>query len=298
MKKSYIYAGVTVLIWSTLATVVKLVLRDIPNLQALTISSAFAFVFLLILNIINGSIKEMTSYKVRDYLTIAGLGFLGLFMYSALYYYGIAELGSQEACILNYLWPVMIVIFACIILKEKFTAKKIVAMLMSFAGIVVLTLGSGESASGNRLLGIIACVTAAICYGLFSVLNKKHSLNQNVTMMWISFTTAVCSFVLSLFFEKWQPIIGVQWLGIAWLGIVVNAVAYLLWAIALKDASDSAKIANLAYLVPFISIIISWFVLKEQITINAVFALVLIIGGILLQSVSLKKKNRIVKEKE
>ena len=233
-----------------------------------------------------------------DYLTIAGLGFLGLFMYSALYYYGIAELGSQEACILNYLWPVMIVIFACIILKEKFTAKKIIAMLMSFAGIVVLTLGSGESASGNRLLGIIACVTAAICYGLFSVLNKKHSLNQNVTMMWIWFTTAVCSFVLSLFFEKWQPIIGVQWLGIAWLGIVVNAVAYLLWAIALKDASDSAKIANLAYLVPFISIIISWFVLKEQITINAVFALVLIIGGILLQSVSLKKKNRIVKEKE
>ena len=192
----------------------------------------------------------------------------------------------------------MIVIFACIILKEKFTAKKIIAMLMSFAGIVVLTLGSGESASGNRLLGIIACVTAAICYGLFSVLNKKHSLNQNVTMMWIWFTTAVCSFVLSLFFEKWQPIIGVQWLGIAWLGIVVNAVAYLLWAIALKDASDSAKIANLAYLVPFISIIISWFVLKEQITINAVFALVLIIGGILLQSVSLKKKNRIVKEKE
>ena len=59
MKKSYLYAGVTVLIWSTLATVVKLVLQDIPNLQALTISSAFAFVFLLILNIINGSIKEM-----------------------------------------------------------------------------------------------------------------------------------------------------------------------------------------------------------------------------------------------
>ena len=108
-------------------------------------------------------------------------------------------------------------------------------------------------------------------------------------MMWIWFTTAACSFVMSLFFEKWQPIIGIQWLGIAWLGIVVNAVAYLLWAIALKGASDSAKIANLAYLVPFISIIISWLVLKEQITINAVLALVLIIGGILIQSISLKR---------
>ena len=268
MKKSYIYAGLTVLIWSTLATVVKLVLKDIPNFQALAISSAFAFVFLLILNIINGSIKEMKHYRIKDCLTMAGLGFLGLFMYSALYYYGIAELGSQEACILNYLWPMMIVIFACIILKERITVKKIIAMLMSFAGIVVLTLSSGGASSGNRLFGIIACVTAAVCYGLFSVLNKKHSLNQNVTMMWIWFTTAVCSLVLSLIFENWQPIAGVQWLGIAWLGIVVNAVAYLLWAIALKGASDSAKIANLAYLVPFISIIISWLVLKEQITIG------------------------------
>ena len=289
MKKSYIYAGLTVLIWSTLATVVKLVLKDIPNFQALAISSAFAFVFLLILNIINGSIKEMKHYRIKDCLTMAGLGFLGLFMYSALYYYGIAELGSQEACILNYLWPMMIVIFACIILKERITVKKIIAMLMSFAGIVVLTLGSGGVSSGNRLFGIIACVTAAVCYGLFSVLNKKHSLNQNVTMMWIWFTTALCSLVLSLIFENWQPIAGVQWLGIAWLGIVVNAVAYLLWAIALKGASDSAKIANLAYLVPFISIIISWLVLKEQITINAVLALVLIIGGILIQSISLKR---------
>ena len=289
MKKSYIYAGLTVLIWSTLATVVKLVLKDIPNFQALAISSAFAFVFLLILNIINGSIKEMKHYRIKDCLTMAGLGFLGLFMYSALYYYGIAELGSQEACILNYLWPMMIVIFACIILKERITVKKIIAMLMSFAGIVVLTLGSGGVSSGNRLFGIIACVTAAVCYGLFSVLDKKHSLNQNVTMMWIWFTTAVCSLVLSLIFENWQPIAGVQWLGIAWLGIVVNAVAYLLWAIALKGASDSAKIANLAYLVPFISIIISWLVLKEQITINAVLALVLIIGGILIQSISLKR---------
>ena len=124
MKKNYLYAGITVLIWATLATVVKLVLTDIPNFQALSISSAFAFVFLLILNIVNGSIKEMKRYRLRDYLTMAGLGFLGLFLYSALYYYGIGVLGSQEACILNYLWPIMIVIFACIILKEKLTVRK------------------------------------------------------------------------------------------------------------------------------------------------------------------------------
>lgn len=288
MKKNYIYAGITVLIWSTLATVVKIVLSDIPNFEALAISSAFAFVFLLIVNIISGSIKEMKQYRLKDYLMMSGLGFLGLFMYSAFYYYGISVLSSQEACILNYLWPMMIVVFACILLKEKLTVRKIIAMLLSFAGIIVLSLGSGGGSSGNRLFGIIACVVAAVCYGLFSVLNKKHSLNQSVTMMWIWLTVAICSTVACLIFESPVPIIGWQWAGIAWLGIVVNAVAYLLWALALKGAKDSAKIANLAYLVPFLSIVLSAVVLEEQISINAVIAVVLIMGGILLQSIDSK----------
>ena len=152
-------------------------------------------IMLLIINIINGAIKEMKRYRLKDYLKMSGLGFLGLFMYSALYYYGIAVLSSQEACILNYLWPMMIVLFACLLLRETLTVKKAIAMVMSFAGIVVLTLGSGGGSSGNRLFGIIACVAAAVCYGLFSVLNKKHSLNQSVTMMWIWLTVAVCSTV-------------------------------------------------------------------------------------------------------
>lgn len=291
MRKSYLYAGITVLIWSTLATVVKIVLKDIPNFQALAISSILAFIFLLIINIINGSIKEIKSYRIKDFLMIIGLGFLGLFMYSALYYYGISQLSSQEACILNYLWPIMIVLLACIILKEKFTIRKIIAILLSFAGIIVLSFGNSSASTGNRIWGITACVTAAVCYGLFSVLNKKHNLNQGVTMMIIWLTTAVCSALMSLIFEKAVPINFYSWIGLAWLGVVVNALAYLLWAIALKNADDSAKIANLAYLVPFISIIISFIVLGEKVSINAAAALILIVGGILLQSINLKKRG-------
>ena len=140
--------------------------------------------------------------------------------------------------------------------------------------------------------GIVACVTAAVCYGLFSVLNKKHSLNQNITMMWIWLTVSVCSLVSGMIFEKWQPIVGIQWLGLGWLGVVVNAVAYLLWAIALKNAEDSAKVANLAYLVPFLSIVLSSVVLKEQITVNMVIAVVLIVGGILLQSIRFRRSKQ------
>lgn len=284
MKKNYVYAFLTVSIWGTLAAVAKLLLSDIPNLQTLTVSSVFAFIFMLIINIKNGSIKKLKMYSVKDYVIMAALGFLGLFLYSALYYYGLTQLSSQEACILNYLWPLMLVICSCIILKEKFTLTKAIAMICSFVGIVVLSTGNKITSDENAVSGIISCIIAAICYGLFSVLNKKADYNQNISMMVIWLAVAVYSAPLGLMTEQWKPIEGVQWLGMIWLGVVINAVAYLLWALALKGAENTAKIANLAYLTPFLSLIVSAVVLKEQITLRAVIALLFIVGGILLQS--------------
>lgn len=293
MKKNYTYALLTVSIWATMAASVKLLMNNIPNLETLAVSSVFAFVFLLIMNIKNGSIKEMGKYSAKDYVTMAGHGFLGLFLYSALYYYGLTQLTSQEACILNYLWPIMLVVFSSVILKEKLTGTKIIAMLFSFFGIIILSTGSGNMATSNTALGMLSCIVAAACYGLFSVLNKKADYNQNIAMMVIWFVVAVCSAVLGPFIEVWKPIAGMQWLGMLWLGVVIDAVAYLLWALALKGAENTAKIANLAYLTPFLSVIISAIVLKEQIRMRAIIALLFIVGGILFQSFydGVRKRN-------
>lgn len=285
MKKNYIYAVVTVLIWSTMAATVKKMLYDIPNLEALSISSIFAFLFLLIINLINGAVKEMRKYSVKDYGVMSGLGFIGLFLYSALYYYGLAKLTSQEACILNYLWPIMLVIFSCIILKEKLTFTKGIAMLCSFVGIIILSSGKASFSTGNTTFGIISCIIAAACYGLFSVLNKKKDYNQNISMMVIWLVVAVCAMISGLLTENWVSIKGVQWLGILWIGIATDAVAYLLWALALKGVENTAKIANLAYLTPFLSLVVSAVFLKEKVQLRALIALLFIIGGILLQNI-------------
>ena len=284
MKKNYTYAFLTVFIWSTLATIAKILLSDIPNLETLAISSVFAFLFLLGINIKNGKIQELRKYSLKDYGIMAGLGFLGLFLYSALYYYGITMLSSQEACIINYLWPIMLVVFSCIILKEKFTFIKGIAMLCSFAGIVILSTGNSTMTTGNASLGMISCIVAAACYGLFSVLNKKANYDQNIAMLAIWLIVAVCSAIVGPMIEVWKPIQGAQWLGMIWLGVVIDAVAYLLWALALNGVENSAKIANLAYLTPFLSLLVSAVVLKEKIQMRAVVALIFIVGGILLQS--------------
>ena len=165
-------------------------------------------------------------------------------------------------------------------------------MGLSFAGIIVLTLGNSTDGIGNHVVGILACIAAAACYGLFSVLNKKADMDQNITMMVIWLTVAVCSLILGQITESWVTIKGMQWVGILWLGVVVDAVAYLMWALALKGSENSAQIANLAYLTPFLSVIVSAVFLKEKIEITAILALIFIVGGILMQSIKFKSHKK------
>lgn len=284
MKKNYTYALITVFIWSTMAAVVKKTLIDIPNLEALSVSSFSGVIFLFLMNWKSGRIKELRNYRGKAILTIMGLGFIGMFLYSALYYYGLSKLTSQEACIVNYLWPIMLVLFSCILLKEKMTFLKGFAMVCSFAGILILSLGNTGEALGANIWGIVSCAVAAACYGLFCVLNKKHDYDQNLVMMITWLVAAVGAMIVGLLTENWVPIRGTSWIGILWIGIMSHAVAYLLWALALQGTENTAKIANLAYLTPFLSLIVSSVLLGEKITLRALVALIFIVGGILLQS--------------
>ena len=286
MKKSYLYAIVTVLIWSTMAATVKSMASDMPNMQLLAVSSYISVIFLLGINIATGKIAVMKTYKLKDYAIMIGLGFVGMFLYSALYYYGLSQITSQEACIVNYLWPLMLVIFSCIILKEELTFMKIFGMFLSFVGVVILSLGSSTIAfSDAAMSGVTSCVIAAACYALYSVLNKKTDYDQHIFMMICWGVAAVGATIFGLATEEWVPIQGIQWVGLTWIGAIVHAAAYLMWAIALKGTKNTAKIANIAYLTPVLSVGVSYIFLKEQLEPSAIFALLIILGSILLQTI-------------
>ena len=255
-------------------------LNALPNFETLAVSSLFAFMFLFVLNRRAGTLKKLSADEI---FTAAALGFLGLFMYSAFFYYGLARMTSQEACILNYLWPLMIVLFSCPILGEPLTRRKLLAVGLSFGGVVVVMFG-GTSAelTAEKFFGAVSCVIAAACYGLFSVLNKRRRLNQKSAMMIIWATTAACAGVSGYFFEQWTMPGVRQIIGLLWLGVLINAVAYLTWALALETTTDTARTANLAYLVPILAILISTFVFGEELSFAVIPALGLILGSILI----------------
>ena len=284
-SRVYFYAISAVVIWSTLAAVAKSILTEIPTFEALFLSSLAASVFLLAVQLVRGGARIFRAYDWRGYLAMAGLGFVGLFVYSGLYFYGLTQLTSQEACILNYLWPMMIVLFSALLLGERITVRTAVALLLSFSGVLVLTLGGEGRADGNAVLGSAACVLAALCYGLFCVLNRKRNVDPTVLMTVAWGVTALCALLVTLMAETWVKLSWTQWGGLLWFGIFVNAVGYLWWALALRDARNAAMVANLAYAVPLLSLVVSAVTLGEEMSSAAFIALVLIMGGILLQSV-------------
>ena len=292
--KYYGFALVTVLLWSTAASMVKTLTDSLPSLCILGYTSLFASLFLLLLLLVRGQLGKLREYSAREYGQLVGLGLLGMFLYSALYYFGIDRMTAQEACILNYLWPVMIVVFSCLILKEPFTGRKAGAVALSFSGVLVIALWGlaqeGADFSGD-FPGIAACVLAAVCYGLFCVLNKKLGLDQTVGMIVFWGITCLCSFGYCL--VRGQLVLPTlpQLGGAVWLGIMVDGLPYLLWAVALNGVKNTARIANLAYLTPILSVIVSAAALGEALSPAYLIALLLILAGIVIQNLPEGRKQ-------
>ena len=295
MKKNYIpyiYAGVTIFMWSTIAVVSKLLLGLFNNFQVLWVSSFFGSVMLLVLNTAAGIIKQLKHFKLRDYLTVLMAGLPGTFLYYVFYYAGTAILPSaSQAFIINYLWPIMSVVFACVINKEKMTFRKAIAISVSFLGIAIVTSKDLFQPSGGDisviLIGALMCVLGAVSYGLFTALTNRFNYEKSLIIM-VSFiatfliTTVINAVNGDLFIPQ-----GIEILGFVWNGIFVMALASTGWALALQ-LGDTVKISNLAYITPFLSLVWVSLVLKEELSILSVIGLIVIVGGIFIQ---LKEKK-------
>lgn len=290
MKKHYIFAGVSILGWSTVATVVKLLLGSMNSFQVLFVSSLFAALFLFIVNIVTGNIKKLKSYKPIDYLKTILICLPGTFLYYVFYYTGTSYMPASQAFIVNYLWPIMSVVFACIILKEKLTVKKVIAILLSFVGVVIVVGGDLLAFEQNTLVGAALCAAGTVFYGIFTALNQKKPYDARISIMIGFFSTFILTGIINVATNNLPVLSAPQLLGIGWNGIVSIGVATTSWQFALKT-KDTAKISNLAYITPFLSLIWTWLILEEPISPWSILGLVVIVTGILVQLKPSKKGN-------
>ncbi len=283
-KKSYIYAVISCLCWGALAPVSKILFTGLSNMAVLGYGSAIGTLVLAGILTARGELGQIRDLNAGEAVRLLLLGTMGYFLYSVLYYRGITVLSSQTACILNYLWPLFTVLFSIPILGEKMTLPKAAAILLSFAGVMLVVLGgsSGAGQSSGSAMGVLCCILAAACYGLFNVLNKRLKGSQLLHMLFYIGIGAVLALVCHAA-EGWSWPTPRQWLGLLWLGVFADSIAYLLWAMAL-ECGNTAAVSNIAFTTPVISVLLSSLMLGEVMPHTALVGLVCILGGIILQS--------------
>ena len=291
MKKEYLYAAASILMWSTFATACKLLMGKFNNIQMLCVSSLLAGISLLIIALFSKNRSVYKTYKPRDYLAMILIGMPGTFFYYVFYYTGAAKLLASQAFIINYMWPIMSIVFACIILKEKLTLKRAVAILLSFVGAMFVAGRDLFAFNPATLVSMLFCFGAAVCYGLYNALSKKANYDSCFINMLSFFATFLLTVVIIVVRKDYFSLSFTELAGFVWTGVFTMAIPNTLWVLALKKG-NTAKISNLAYITPFLSTVWTILFLKEPLDILSVVGLVIMVGGILIQLKETSVSNR------
>lgn len=283
-KTGYFYLILTILLWSATPAVAKLALGELDNYQLLFYTSIVGTISLFVINLFQGKLNLFSKYSKKDYLIMFGMGLVGIFLYYVFLYGSFALAPAGQVNVVNYLWPVFIIIFSIPILREKFNYKTILAVLVSFIGaLIAFTQGNISAFSGEHATGYLLAAIGALCYGLFSVLGKKLEYEKFSSMLVYYIAATILIVPTSLAVSGFEiPRSLTTIIAILALGGVMNSIAFVFWFKALK-LGHTHKTANLIYSVPFLAMVWTYFLNGEQFSMTSVVGLALIIAGIFIQ---------------
>ncbi|WP_074406574.1 MULTISPECIES: DMT family transporter [Aquimarina] len=140
--KSIIYVLICVLLWSLIPVVSKLGQSNLDSHQFLFWSSIASFLTFVVIIITRKKGNMILKLSKKDWVYSISLGFLGTYLYYILLYFGYVNGKGIEVLVIQYCWPIFVIILSVLILKEKINGRKIIAITLGFLGVfVVLTKG-------------------------------------------------------------------------------------------------------------------------------------------------------------
>ncbi|MFZ5734476.1 MAG: DMT family transporter [Pseudomonadota bacterium] len=190
----------------------------------------------------------------RQPLAAWALGVGGLFGYHALYFIALRLAPPAEAGLLNYLWPLLIVLFSSFLPGERLAMHHVIGAVLGLIGTVVLFAGNSSiSYQPGQLPGLAAAFIAAFVWAAYSVLSRRMASVPTDAVAGFCLATAVLSAVIHLAIETtvW-PETPMQWLAIVALGIGPVGAAFFAWDIGMKRG-DIRVLGAASYATPLLS---------------------------------------------
>ncbi|NEV80356.1 EamA family transporter, partial [Rhodopseudomonas sp. BR0C11] len=219
------------------------------------------------------------------------VGVGGLFGYHALYFLALRLAPPAEAGLLNYLWPLLIVLFSSLLPGERLKLHHVAGALLGLAGTVLLFTGNGAVIERAYLPGLAAAFIAAFVWASYSVLSRRLSAVPTDAVAGFCFVTALLATAMHLLIEPtvW-PDTTMQWAAIIALGIGPVGAAFYAWDIGMKRG-DIRVLGAASYATPLLSTAFLILAGYARPTTALAIAALLIAGGGLLAAKDMLKRS-------
>lgn len=289
--RAYFYVGMTIMLWASVPSVIKFLMGGLSAMQVAFYFLLFGSVALGTVLMLQGRAKQFIHFRKIDYLRFLLLGLLANYLYHLCFNNSLRFISVSEAITLNYLYPIMIVVLASLILKENITKIMALGCLLGFGGLIVAVTGGKITPLGYSInIGLGLVVLAAFCYALFSVLLLAFKY-EVITVMFMSIITGLI-FVAGhiLLFSSLVLPEPKEWIGLAYIGILPLAIGSILWLKAMKIIGAS-RVAILMYFTPVIGILIAHLAFAENPGLYLFLGMGMIIGGNILSNLKRSRKK-------
>ncbi len=283
-RKGTIFVLICVSLWALIPVVAKLGQATLDNHQFLFWSSLVSFIVLSIAAAVVGTIGEIRKYSIKDWLYLLFLGLLGTYIYYLFLYLGYSQAVGIEVLVFQYTWPILIVFFSIFILKEHLTIRKLTALVLGIAGvIVVLTKGEFQSIDVSNPGVIVLVAAGASCFALFSILSKRVKKEAYSVVVVYFFAALVASFLSMLYFSEFAFPTSTEIIPVLLNGVLVNGISYIFWVIALQS-TEASFLAPFTFITPILSAIYLVLFFREPFILAYGIGLLCIIAGGLVNS--------------
>jgi drug/metabolite transporter (DMT)-like permease len=284
--KAYVFAGIAIFFWSTVATVFKIALRNIDFVQLLFVATWTSFLVYFLTALFQKKLKAIFNSGLKGLMQSALLGLVNPFIYYLILFKAYSLLPAQVAQPLNMIWPIVLVFLSIPLLKQKIPARSFLALFISFAGVyLVSSQGKPFRLEISEPIGIILAAGSSIIWSFYWIINVRDSRDEVQKLLLSFFFAAI---YISILFPLVTDIKSINLTGglmAVYAGIFEMGITFFLWLKALRLTSTTDKISNLVYLAPFFSLILIHIFVGEIIYWTTVTGLGLIIGGILVEKV-------------
>jgi len=281
-KKAYLSIIVGASFWGLISIFVQgLYSFGFNSLDIVTLRVSTAAVLMVVYIIFTD--KSVFKIKLKDIPFFIGTGVLSIVFFSWCYFSAIKIIPVSVAVILLYTAPAFVAILSRIIFKELLTKRKVIALLLTFMGIILIV-GWPQADGKVSFLGLLLGLGSGFGYSLYSIFGKAALDNYS------SKTITTYSFILASVFmlplsKLWTKSHLFQdeivWLYIIGLGLIPTVLAYILYTIGLSKI-ESSKASITATVEPLVATGVGVIIYNEVLTLRHLGGMVLVIMAIIL----------------